>query len=144
MCTRIFWSIFHICYFLFHGTMISKFFKPNWDDDGNISFCSAIRGCTSFNMISQTFGTTSMNHYFAPTLVSSFSSLESWISTRFCVVTPYPVTTFNCLLKHASSQPLQHQSCRFLNFFYTSNYYIDSFYKPFISLFTLKWQWWCL
>ncbi len=103
LCTINFWSIFHICSFLFHGTKISKFFKPNWDDDGNMSFCSAICGCTSFNAISQTSGTTSMNHYFAPTLVSSFSSLEFWISTRFCVVTPYHVTTFNCLLKHASS-----------------------------------------
>jgi len=100
LCMRVLWSIFHKCSFLFPGTETGKFFKPNWDDDGNTNSCSAICGYTSFNVIyvvSQTFSTISMNHYFAPTLVLLFSSLESSISTSFCVVAPCPITTFDHL-----------------------------------------------
>jgi hypothetical protein len=70
-----------------------------------------------------------------------FSSLESWISTCFCVVAPCLVTILTLNLK----MPLHNLSNIHLidfQFLLQANCCIDSFYNP-LSFLTLRWWWWC-
>jgi hypothetical protein len=94
--------------------------------------CPTIYGCISSNVksiVSRTSSAIAINCYFSPMFFSSFSSLESGISTNSSIVAPSPITTPTLLLKMPLYK-LSNTSYWLLNFICTPNCYIDPCLKP--------------